>query len=120
MGFCSRTANIWQILGYCLLILKIIIPLIIIILGTVDLGKAVVSSDQKVIKDAGGNLLKRIILGVCIFFIPNIIDVIFNFVADFSEDIRNDYENCFDCLVYPGTSCDTSGVNSNNDFFPIN
>ena len=117
MEFCHKSARIWQIVGYIIMIVKIVIPLIIIILGIIDLGKAVVSSDQKIIKDAGGNLLKRIILGVCIFFIPQIVDLIFQMVGGFSEEMRSDYENCLTCLVDPG-SCDTSY--DPNNFFPTN
>ena len=47
MDFCYKTANIWQIIGYVFLILKIIITLILIILGIIDVGKAVISSDEK-------------------------------------------------------------------------
>ena len=52
MDFCYKSARIWQIVGYIIAIVKIIIPLVIIILGVIDLGRAVVSSDQKIIKDA--------------------------------------------------------------------
>ena len=39
-GFCSQTANIWQVLGYVVMIFKIVIPLLLIVFGMVDLGKA--------------------------------------------------------------------------------
>ena len=107
MDFCYKSARIWQIVGYIMAIVKIIIPLVIIVLGVIDLGRAVVSSDQKIIKDAGGNLVKRVILGICIFFIPTIIDFIFDVVGGLSEEMHEDYENCFNCLTHPD-SCDTS------------
>lgn len=108
LDFCYKTANIWQIIGYVFLILKIIIPLILIILGIIDVGKAVISSDEKIIKDGVFSLLKRIIAGIIIFFIPTIIRVIFSFVAGFNEEIQEDFGNCFDCLTNPNGECDTS------------
>ena len=92
LDFCYKTANIWQIIGYVFLILKIIIPLILIILGIIDVF----------------SLLKRIIAGIIIFFIPTIIRVIFSFVAGFNEEIQEDFGNCFDCLTNPNGECDTS------------
>ena len=41
MGFCYRSAKIWQLLGYFIIVIKIVLPLIIIILGVLDLGRAV-------------------------------------------------------------------------------
>ena len=117
MSFCYKSARIWQLLGYFIIVIKIVLPLIIIILGVLDLGRAVVSSEQKVIKDAGGALLRRLIAAVAIFFVPDLIHFIFEVVADYSDDVKKDYENCFDCLVYPSDKCDTS-YDSNDDFFP--
>jgi len=42
-GFCSGTAEIWQLVGNILLIVKIVIPIIVIILGMIDIGKSVVA-----------------------------------------------------------------------------
>ena len=44
MGFCANTANIWQVVGYVLLAFKIVIPILLIIFGMLDLGKAVIAS----------------------------------------------------------------------------
>ena len=108
MSFCYKTAVIWQVIGYVFFIAKIVIPIILIILGIVDLGKAVVSNDDKALSKAAVSLLKRIVAAICIFFIPTIIGVVFDFVAGFNEDMQNDAKNCIDCLISPNGSCDTS------------
>lgn len=108
MNFCYKTATIWQIVGYILLIVKIVIPIILIILGMIDFSKAVISSDDKVIKDSAFTLLKRVVAAIIIFFIPTIINVAFNYIAGFSNSIREDYLNCVNCLTSPGEKCDTS------------
>ena len=118
MNFCYKSARIWQIVGYIIAIVKIVIPLLIIVLGVIDLGRAIVSSEEKIIKDAGGRLVKRLILGICIFFIPQIIDVIFDVVGGLSEEMHQDYENCFTCITNP-KKCDTS-YDPENGFFPTN
>ena len=58
-----------QIVGYILYIAKILVPLILIILGTIDFAKATISSDDKAPKDALAALVRRIIIAVIIFLI---------------------------------------------------
>ena len=45
-GFCHNTAVVWQFLGRIVLILKIVIPVILIVLGIIGLGKAVLADDD--------------------------------------------------------------------------
>ncbi len=60
---------------------RILVPILIILLGTLDLAKAVIASDEEKMRKAQKDFLKRIILGVIIFFIPTLINLIMN-VAD--------------------------------------
>ena len=108
MEFCYKTAKVWQIVGYHFLILKIVIPLILIILGIIDLGKAVISSDDKAIKKSTVTLIKRVIAGIAIFFIPTIIQVLFTYIAGFTSDMNDDFMICIDCITSPNKDCDTS------------
>ena len=108
MDFCYKTASTWQFVGQLLFILKIMIPIVIIVLGSIDVGKAVISSDDKAVSKAAKTLLRRFIAGICIFFIPVIIKVLFSMISLISDDIRNDYMNCINCLTNPYNDCDTS------------
>ena len=105
--FCMDTANIWQLVGLVVYILKIVIPLILIILGMLDLGKAVVSSDEKAINKAVGTLIKRFIAAVVIFFVPTIVNGIFTVIGIIGGNSKNDYQTCVQCLTNPnGQECD--------------
>lgn len=108
MEFCYKTASVWQFVGKALFILKILIPVVIIILASIEFAKAALSSDEKAISKASKKLLQRIIIGISIFFIPLIIKLIFSMVSLVSEDIKSDYSNCINCLTSPYNSCDTS------------
>ena len=105
--FCARTASIWGILGYVVLVIKIVIPLLLIIFGMLDLGKAVISSDDKAISKAVSQLIRRFIAAVIIFFIPTIVSALFNAVAGI--DIENaDYNKCVQCVTnVTGTNCES-------------
>lgn len=109
MEFCTETAEIWQLVGRIVTILKIVIPLIIVLLAIFDLGKAAVSSDEKEMKGAFSTLLRRIIAGVVIFFIPTLITLAFTLIGDFSEDIETDYRVCSECVSDP-SNCDVDSA----------
>lgn len=99
--FCANTANIWQLVGYVLLVFKIVIPILLIIFGIIDLGKAVIASKEDEIKKATGSLVRRAIAAVIIFLIPTIVSFIISMVGGFSAEANQDYEVCRTCIVNP-------------------
>ena len=52
VNFCSETKDVWSLVGKILGVFKIVIPLLIIIFGMIDLGKAVVASKDDEVKKA--------------------------------------------------------------------
>ena len=70
--------------------LKIVVPIVLIIMAFVELGKAVVSNDDKAIKTAVSALIKKTIAAVIIFFIPILINVIMGAVGESTE-----FSNCW-------------------------
>jgi hypothetical protein len=112
-GFCAATANIWQIVGYVLLVFKIVIPVLLIILGMIDLGKAVVASKSDEVKKAATQLAFRAVAAVVIFLIPTIIGVILGFVSDFKDSkAQDDFKVCRACITRPNNDSCTQYVNS--------
>lgn len=107
LSFCYKTALIWQIVGRLFFILKIIIPLLIIIIGIVDFSKASVSGEDKETHKAVNSLIRRIIIGIIIFFIPTLVKIVFDWVSSFNDTMKNDFKNCVTCVTSPD-SCDTS------------
>lgn len=108
-GFCANTANVWQLVGIVLLVFKIVIPIILIILGMIDLGKAVISSDDKAISKSAKALAMRIVAAVVIFFIPTLISAIFSLIAAFNNDVKADFDVCKTCITSPNKSKDVEG-----------
>ena len=102
VNFCASTANIWQIVGYVLLVFKIVIPIILIVFGMMDLGKAVVGSKEDDIKKAVRQLAMRAIAAVVIFFIPTLVSMILGLVSNFqSSGARDDFNVCRACITSP-------------------
>ncbi len=100
--FCYTTHDIWQFVGVFVTIFKIVIPILLIIFGSIDLGKAVVASDDKAIKGATTTLVKRLIAAIVIFFIPTIVRAVFGLLSNASETMKQ-AENCINCAT--GGSC---------------
>lgn len=106
LGFCESTANIWRVLGLIVLVIKIVIPLLLIIFGMIDLGKAVVSSDEKAINKSVNQLIRRFIAAVVIFFIPTIVSALFNALAIMNKEDQADYNKCVQCVTDANGECE--------------
>ena len=57
------------------------IPIMLILFGSLDLGKAVMSQDDKEIKGATGKLIKRAIAAAIVFFIPWIVNLVMSLIS---------------------------------------
>lgn len=55
---------------------RIIVPILVLILGMLDLGKAVIAGKEDEMKKAQKTFIKRLIIGVAFFFIPIFVDII--------------------------------------------
>ena len=97
--------NVWELVGKILFVFKIVIPLLLIIFGMIDLGKAVISSDEKQISKSTQTIIKRLIAAVVIFFIPTIVGVVFNLIGNFKEEMKDDYDRCAECITSPYSKC---------------
>ena len=101
-GFCTGAKQIVQVAGWVLLIFRIAIPLIIVIYGAFDLGKAVTASKDDEIKKSAKALGMRVVAGIIIFLIPSFIIWIFGLVAGFSEAQESlGWPTCETCLLHP-------------------
>ncbi len=94
-----------QIIGYAIFVVKIIIPIVLIVYGTIDIAKAVIDAKDGLQK----NLIqfaKRSIAAILIFMAPGLINGIFNLVIDgyqasTNTSGKNGYKDCFTCLFNP-------------------
>ena len=81
-------------------IIQIGIPIILIIMGSIDLGKAVMSSGDKEIKGATSKLIKRAIAAVAVFFVTTIVSLLMGMFGTANTGISTSTEgsaNWSDC-----------------------
>lgn len=62
-------------------VLLFAIPLVLIIMGTIDMFKAMTSGDEKATKAQQKKLITRIIYGVVAFIVPFIISIVFSIIS---------------------------------------
>ena len=88
--------RIMSLIGYILSFVQIIVPIILIVLGTVDLIKALTAGNQDKISDAYKSIVKRFIYGILIFFIPLIVKSLMVLVSQDGE-----FSTCFRAISNP-------------------
>lgn len=76
-------------------IVQLGIPILLIVLGTFDLGKAVISSEEKEVKAAQSRLVKRFIYAALVFFVATIVSVLMSIVSQGGEGDTTSWENCW-------------------------
>lgn len=79
-------------------IIQWVIPVILIVLGMIDLGKAVTSNDEKQMKEAQKTLIKRVIYAVLVLFIVAIVRFVFSALAP-TEKSKSNVSACINCFI---------------------
>ena len=74
-------------------IVKIIVPIGLIIIGSIDFSKSVINSDEKEQKKTLNLFIKRLIYAALIFIVPWLIEVLISFLGDLTEGV-----NWTDCI----------------------
>lgn len=99
--FCTNTSGILQFIGWIVTIVKIAIPLLIVVFGILDFGKAVTGGDTKNIQESFKKFGIRILAGLIIFFVPSIVMWLFGLIASFQDATREGYTTCKKCILQP-------------------
>lgn len=73
--FADATEIIDKVFGY----ICVLVPILLIVLGSVDFGSAVLSSDQEAIQKAVKRFTIRCIVALAIFFLPMLVNLFFSF-----------------------------------------
>ncbi len=107
VGFCDPVQSngvlkAFQVIGYIIYVAKFLIPLLLIIFGSIDFAKAIISSSDKAGSEAISSFVKRVVAAVIIFFVPTIISFVLDLIDDASATINDEnFTNCKTCLFDP-------------------
>lgn len=92
---CEHLNPIINIIQSVLMIVQWAIPIIIIVIGTFDIMKAVIASKEDEIKAAQKMLIKRVVYAVIIFLIPSIVYFVFNIVSNSGTEGTGEFWKCW-------------------------
>ena len=82
-------------------IIQIGIPIILIVLGTLDLGKAVIAGKEDEMKNAQKMLIKRCIYAVMVFFVVTIVSLVFSLFSSTGDNETGvNWKACWDLKSY--------------------
>ena len=113
-NFCKSSAQIWKLLGVVINVFKIAIPVIIVLLALLDLGKAVMAGEEKEIKATQKLLIKRLVYGVLIFFVVTLVQMIFGMIGvnvnGNNGGAIKDSSVCWACATDPGSETCTNAI----------
>ena len=79
-----------------ILIIQIVVPVLIVLFGSIDFVKAVIAQKDDEIKKGQQTFIKRLIAGILVFIIV-FVKLIISFAAD--SDKKDDILNCADCFL---------------------
>ena len=80
--YCTGLAPVISIVKSIINLIKWGVPILLIIFGMLDLGKAVMAGKEDEMKKAQGTLIKRFIYAVAVFLVVTLVTFVMNIVAD--------------------------------------
>ncbi len=93
--FCTDINPVLRIIGYVIFGIKIAAPIILIVVGMIDLAKAVTLNKDEEVKKAQNLLIKKAIAGVLVFLVITIVGLLMKLVGG------DQYKSCNTCLNSP-------------------
>ena len=81
MDACGGLLPLVKVIVAAMKIVTILIPIALIVYGTIDLGKAVIASEEKEVKAAQKRLIQRFIYAALVFFVPTLVYFAMNLIA---------------------------------------
>lgn len=94
-GIAEFPSELATVISSIVNIIKIGIPLLLIIFGMIDLGKAVVAQKEDEIKKGQQTFIKRLIAAVIVFFVVFIVQIVVGLAAGSNSDIWT----CVDAII---------------------
>ena len=90
------------VVSMAITIIKIVVPILLIIFGMMDLGKAVMAQKEDEIKKGQQTFIKRLIAAAIVFFVIAIVKFLVSILAGAGA---NTYADCIECFTRANESC---------------
>jgi hypothetical protein len=103
LHFCQQPGVLrtMKIIGLIISVIKVLLPVIIIITGMITFAKVVISGKDEDFKESAKTMIKKVIAGIIIFLIPEMIH--FVFVKVVNSNSTSNFTKCETCLNKPNS-----------------
>ena len=91
--------QIVTIIGAIVFAIKVIIPVLLIIFGMLDLGKAIIAQKEDEIKKGQQTFLKRLLTAAIVFFVVILTQFIVDLVGGEDSGANDSVWSCVDCII---------------------
>lgn len=95
-----------ELTNLAMLIIQIAVPVVLVIMGSIDLFKGITAGKEEELKKGQQIFIKRLIIAAIIFFVIVIVKFIVGLVAD-DEKEEGNILNCVDCFLNGVDNCDS-------------
>ncbi len=116
-GAASSIKPVWNIVGFIINAIMIGVPILLIIFGMIDLGKAVIASKEDEVKKATKLLGKRFLYAIGVFAIVWIVTFILGTIANMADENytynEDSWQKCWKCNIRKTVSIDSDYCKSN-------
>ena len=94
-NFCNdQMAPIANLLKIVIELVQFGIPILLVIFGIIDLGKAVMASKEDEMKKAQGTLIKRVIYAIAIFLVVFVVRLVMDVISDAGAETEPGWYEC--------------------------
>ena len=98
-----------HITSLAITIIMIAVPVLLVIFGMIDMGKAITAQKEDEIKKGQQTLIKRIVAAAIVFFVIIMVKLLLSIVAPGTgadAERNNSIVGCFDCFVNGPKKCE--------------
>lgn len=91
-----------------ILIIQIVVPVLLVVFGSIDFLKAIIAQKDDEIKKGQQTFIKRLIAGIIVFFVIAVVKLVISFAAGDDDEQKETILNCANCF-FNGAN-ETSGM----------
>lgn len=102
VDYCAGLNPVISIVKNVVKLIQFGVPILLIVFGMLDLGKAVMAGKEDEMKKAQSTLIKRVIYAVAVFLVVTLVSFVMNIVAD--ANTGADTESWWSCWRQDATS----------------
>ncbi len=97
----NEYAPIWNVVGIIIKVIWIGVPIALIVLGSIDLGKAVISSKEDEVKKAKKALLNRFLYAVLVFCVVWIVTLVMGAISKIgiNDTDTTSWSKCWELIM---------------------